>query len=349
MAIIFLARRISKPIIQLAEEANKIKNFDLTGTVQIKSDIYEIKILHEAIVSMRQNIRAFSKFIPKVLVGKLLKSNQEIRVGGRTQRTTFFFTDIEGFTTICETYPADKLSVHLSEYFEEVTGIIFKYNGTIDKYIGDAVMAFWGAPVKDKDQSLNACKAALAIQKRLSDLNQQWAAQEKPVLNTRIGIHIGDAIVGNMGSSDRINYTAMGDAVNLAARLEGTNKFYHTNIIISEDTHKEIGDNCLVRPLDIVAVKGKNEGIQIYELVGITQGEPTLLPSKNQTAFCALFTKGYQLYTERRWEEAIEAFQTIQQKFGEDYTASLYVKRCKEFKKNPPPQDWNGVIALKEK
>ncbi len=347
--VIFFARSISKPIMLLAEEANRIKNFDLTGTVEITSNVKEIKILNEAIVSMKNNIKSFSKFIPKVLVGKLLKSNLEIRIGGKIKRTTLFFTDIVGFTTICEEYPADKLSEHLSDYFEEVTNIIFKYNGTIDKYIGDAVMAFWGAPEKDKNQSLNACKAALAIQKRLNDLNSQWDAQGKPVLNTRIGMHVGNAIVGTMGSSDRINYTALGDAVNLAARLEGANKFYHTSIIISESIFKEIEDSCLARPLDIVAVKGKNEGIEIYELVGINKDEPSLLPSKNQIGFCTLFSKGYKFYKERRWDEAIEIFREIHQKFGEDYTAHMYINRCKDFKKNPPPPDWNGIFVLKEK
>lgn len=347
--VIFFARRISKPIMLLAEEANRIKNFDLTGVVELNSNVKEIRLLNEAIASMKNNIKSFSKFMPKVLVRKLLKNNLEIGISGKIKRTSLLFTDIVGFTSICEAYPADKLSEHLSDYFEEVSNIIFQYNGTIDKYIGDAVMAFWGAPEKDKDQSLNACKAALAIQKRLNNLNGQWDAQGKPVLNTRIGIHVGNAIVGTMGSSDRINYTALGDSVNLAARLEGTNKFYRTSVIISEAVLKDIEDSCLVRPLDIVAVKGKSEGIEIYELVGITKEEPYLLPSKNQIGFCTLFSKGYKLYKERRWDEAIEIFKEVHQKFGEDYTNQMYISRCKDFKKNPPPLDWNGVCVLKEK
>ncbi len=349
LLVVYIANKISNAINILSEEANKIKNFDLSGTNEVKTPIYELRLLNDSIVAMRLNIRTFAKFIPKELVGKLLKHNQNVKVGGRSQLLTLFFTDIANFTSICESYPADKLSTHLSEYFEEVTSIIFKYNGTIDKYIGDAVMGFWGAPNKDKDQALNACKAALAIQKKLRDLNKQWAAQDKPVFNTRIGIHVGHAIVGNMGSSDRMNYTALGDNVNLAARLEGTNKIYNTNVIISETTLKEVGENCLVRPLDIVSVKGKQQGVAIYELVGITHGEPTLLPSKEQVAFCALFTKGFQLYMEQRWDESAEAFNSIKKKFGEDYTVDLYLKRCKDFKKNPPSENWNGVITLKEK
>lgn len=346
----FVARRISKPIIILAEEANKIKNFDLTGTNVVKSSIYELKLLNEAVISMRQNIKSFSKFVPKDLVGKLLKNNQNIKVGGKNQYTTLLFTDIADFTSISESYPADKLAAHLSEYFEELTKIIFLYNGNIDKYIGDGIMAFWGAPNKDKDQALNACKAALSIQKRLTDLNRQWAAEDKPIFTTRIGIHVGEAIVGNIGSNDRMNYTAIGNTVNLASRLEGANKFYKTNIIISESILKEAGfTKCLARPLDVVAVKGKNEGVEIYELIGINHGEPSLLPSKDRVAFSALFTKAFQLYKQRRWDEAIAAFQSIKLKNGEEYTVSMYLIRCKEFKKHPPSENWNCVTVLKEK
>lgn len=210
-------------------------------------------------------------------------------------------------------------------------------------------MAFWGAPVKDKDQSLNACKAAIAVQKKLAELNQQWAAEGKPVLNTRIGIHVGDAIVGNMGSSDRINYTALGDTVNLAARLEGTNKFYHTNIIVSESVVHEVKDNCLVRPLDVVAVKGKKQGVEIYELVGILNNEPYLLPSKQQKAFCEKFAACYRQYREQRWDEAIDNLTKMSLDFGENYSVSLYISRCSEFKNNPPPADGDGTLVLKEK
>lgn len=340
----FLAKRISKPIVSLAEESKKIIAFNLDSNFEIKSAIYEISVLNDAVLSMRHSMKAFSKFIPKVLVGKLLKNNQEIKVGGKNQRVTFLFTDVAGFTPVCESYPPDKLALHISEYFEEVTKIIFKYNGTIDKYIGDSVMAFFGAPVKDKDQTLNACKASVGIQKRLFELNQQWAAQDKPILETRIGIHVGYAVIGNMGSSDRINYSALGDSVNLAARLENTNKFYKTNIIISEDVFKEVRDNCLARRLDVVSVKGKSSVTNIYELQGITHSEPHLLPSKIQISFCLKFEKCFQLYLEKRWDEAIEELTDLQKEFGDNHSISIYLNRCEKFKKDPPPEDWDFVV-----
>ena len=298
---------------------------------------------------MRMSMRAFSKFIPKVLVAKLLRTNQTVKIGGKLKRVTLLFSDVVNFTSVSESYPPEKLVVHLSEYFEEVTQIIMKANGTIDKYIGDAVMAFWGAPIVDKDQALNACRAALALQHRLGNLNRQWAVEGKPVLETRVGIHTGDVIVGNMGSSDRMNYTALGDTVNLAARLEGTNKMYHTSIIISEEVLSEVQDHVLVRPVDLVAVKGKTRGVKIYELVGIFQDDPALLPSEAQVNYCKLFSKAFQLYLERRWDAAISLLEDIKGHYGEDYTTTLYLERCNTFKENPPPEDWDGVVHLTEK
>lgn len=344
-----LAKRISRHIVALSEESKKIMDFDLSSTLEVKSAIKEISFLNEAIVSMRHSMQAFSKFIPKTLVGKLMKNNHEIKVGGKNQRVTFLFTDIAGFTTVCENYPPEKLSVHISEYFEEVTKIIFKHNGTVDKYIGDSVMAFFGAPNKDKDHTLNACRAAIGIQKRLSELNQQWLVQDKPVFDTRIGVHVGFAIVGNIGSSDRINYTALGDNVNLASRLEGINKFYKTNVIISEDVYKEVRDHCLLRPLDIIAVKGKNIVTPIYELKGIYHSDPNLLPSKLQISFCTKFAKAFQLYQEKRWDESLDALHSMQKEFGDNYSVSLYVERCEAFKKDPPPDDWDGSVKFNVK
>ncbi len=345
----FIARRIARPIISLSEEATRIKNFELDNNNEVNTDIYELQLLNNSISSMRMSMRAFSKFIPKVLVAKLLRTNQSVKIGGKLRRVTLLFSDVVNFTTVSETYPPEKLVLHLSDYFEEVTQIIMKENGTIDKYIGDAVMAFWGAPIADKDQALNACRAALSLQSRLGHLNRQWAIEDKPVLETRIGIHTGDVIVGNMGSSDRMNYTALGDTVNLAARLEGTNKMYHTHIIISEEVLLEVGNHCLVRPIDLVAVKGKTKAVKIYELVGLFHDDPTLLPSEMQVNYCKLFSKAFQLYTERRWDAAISLLEDIKGHYGEDYTTTLYLDRCNNFKENPPPEDWDGVVHLTEK
>lgn len=347
--ISYMAHRIAKPIIQLAKQANSITQFDLSEPVKVHSGIIEIQLLQSSITAMRRSLVSFGKFVPRSLVRKLIDKGVEVKIGGKSKKLTILFSDIAGFTTVSETYPPDKLMMHLSEYLEELTNIIIHEQGTIDKYIGDAIMAFWGAPQSDRDHALHACKAALACQKRLDDLNRKWNFEKKPILETRIGIHTGDVIVGNMGSTERLNYTIIGDNVNLAARLEGVNKVFHTHIIISEETFRLIRDQAIARPLDTVAVKGKNVGIKIYELIALSGTDPLLVPTDSQIDFAQQFEKAFTLYHEQRWQEAIAGFEHIVQLFGKDVTAEMYIKRCKIFQETPPGPDWDGVFHLETK
>ncbi|MCX7338751.1 MAG: cache domain-containing protein [Alphaproteobacteria bacterium] len=345
----YLARRISRPINALAQQADKITNFDMSTTSEVHSGILEIQHLQSSISRMQRSISSFGKFVPKSLVKKLIDKGIDVKIGGKSRHLTILFTDIANFTGISETYPPEKLMLHLSAYFEEMTNIIIKENGTIDKYIGDAIMSFWGAPHADQNHALHACKAALLCQRRLVDLNREWIFDKKPALNTRIGIHSGDVIVGNLGSFERMNYTILGDSVNLAARLEGTNKNYGTLIIISHATYKHIENFAIVRPLDIVAVKGKNEGVHIYELVALHGTNPLVLPTEEQLNFCAKFTKAFQLYLDQRWDEAIAAFKELRLRYPEDLPCSLYIERCEQFAQTPPPKDWDGINRLTKK
>lgn len=349
MLISYIAHRIAKPIVQLAKQANSITQFDLTEPKKVRSGIVEIQLLQASITAMRRSLVSFGKFVPRSLVRKLIDKGVEVKIGGKSKKLTMLFSDIAGFTTVSETYPPDKLMIHLSEYLEELTNIIIKEQGTIDKYIGDAIMAFWGAPQTDRDHALHACKAALQCQQRLNDLNRKWHFEKKPILETRIGIHTGDVIVGNMGSTERLNYTILGDNVNLAARLEGVNKVFHTHIIISEETLHFVRDFAVVRPLDVVAVKGKNIGIKIYELIALKGSDPLLVPTDMQVDFARQFEKSFTFYHEQRWEEAIQGFERLQQLFGKDITAEMYIKRCKIFKETPPGPDWDGVFHLETK
>ena len=349
IVIVFISKRISTPINNLSKQADRITNFDLGAVDGVKSGIKEIQKLQDSISRMRKSLISFAKFVPKNLVKKLLDKGIEVKIGGTKKLLTIFFSDIANFTAISETYPAEKLVLHLSEYFEEMTEILCKHNGTVDKYIGDAIMAFWGAPHADANHSVHCCVSALLCQRRLLDLNRKWEYEKKPQLLTRIGIHTGEVIVGNIGSSERMNYTILGDSVNLAARLEGTNKLYGTNIIVSDATVKHLHDHAVVRPLDIVAVKGKQEGVAIYELVALKNADPLVLPSDNQVKFCGEFTKGFRFYLEQRWDEAINIFQNLQLDYGRDVPCEMYIKRCEEYKKAPPPKDWDGVYHLESK
>ncbi len=348
--IVYIAKRIATPINILSNQADLITNFNLEPPEKtIKSGIREIKELQNAINRMRTSLSSFGKFVPKNLVRKLIDKGVEVKVGGKVKKLSIIFTDIAGFTTISETYPPEKLVQHLSEYFEELAEIITQENGTIDKYVGDAIMAFWGAPQNDKDHAIHACKTALLCQKRLLDLNRKWIFEKKPPLITRIGIHCGDVIVGNIGSSERLNYTIVGDPVNTTARLEGANKFYNTSIIISEEVLKHAYDHVIIRPLDILAVKGKNISIKIYELVAMQNSDPLILPSNQQIAFCKAFTKGFEAYLDKRWDDAINNFLYVIENFGPDYASNMYIERCRDFKANPPPSNWDGVFKLNEK
>jgi adenylate cyclase len=213
--------------------------------------------------------QTFSKFVSKTVVDELLKSPEKLELGGEGKRVTVFFSDIRGFTSLSERLTPKQLVDHLNHYLQEMTDVVIKYDGTLDKYVGDEIMAFWGAPVPQHDHALRCCKAAIEMMNKLHEMNKAWAHQKMEQINIGIGINTGEMIVGNVGSSSRMDYTLIGDMVNLGARLEGTNKVYGTNIIISEYTYDEVRDHVIVRELDLIRVKGKEKPVKIYELIDL--------------------------------------------------------------------------------
>jgi adenylate cyclase len=339
----FLSNHISKSIRKLAQEAYKIKNLNFSDAFFVKSDIKEIKDLNEALLSLRTSIQSFSFYIPKTLVKRLLQRKQSIHVGGRSREITLFFSDIENFTTISENYSAEKISVHLSDYFNALGEIISNHEGTIDKFIGDAVMAFWGAPISDNFHVKNACTTALLCQQKINELNRIWKKEDKPEFKTRIGIHTGTAIVGNIGSTERMNYTVIGDNVNLCSRLEALNKEYGTKIIVSDSVYSLVKNDFYFRQLDVVIVKGRTSPIKIYELFGFQSKDALLVPDDDVLSYMKNFEKAYNLYLSRQFEEAILAFgELMVVNQAKDQSLGLYKKRCEEFIKNPPPKEWVG-------
>ncbi|MCU0848184.1 MAG: adenylate/guanylate cyclase domain-containing protein [Spirochaetes bacterium] len=232
-------------------------SFTLMVTYRVLTEQQEKKYIRQT----------FSKFVSKSVVDDLLKHPDKLKLGGDKKILTVLFSDIRGFTSISEKLTPEKLVEHLNEYLQSMTDIVIKYNGTLDKYVGDEIMAFWGAPIPQDDHAALACSAALEMMKELRRLNDEWIKIGKPSLNIGIGLNSGDMVVGNMGSSSRMDYTLMGDNVNLGARLEGTNKIYRTNIIISEYTYEQVRDRFVVRELDLIRVKGKELPVKIYELI----------------------------------------------------------------------------------
>jgi adenylate cyclase len=262
-----LSRSISRPMGELTEEAGKIARLDLAGDTPTGSFIKEVAMMAEAMSAMKAGLRAFGRYVPAALVRRLIETGEEARVGGQTRELTLMFTDIRGFTTISEHMRPEDLLVHLSEHLDALSKIIASEDGTIDKYTGDGIMAFWGAPQWRPDHALLACRAALLCRRKARELNEEWAKDSKPALHIRIGIHTGETVVGNIGSSERLNYSALGDSVNVASRLEGLNKTYGTGIIVSQAAYERTSEELVYRPLDVVTVKGRHEGLTVYELM----------------------------------------------------------------------------------
>ncbi len=347
--IYYLSRRISKPIVYLSQEIKRLQNFDMSGNLEFTSNVAEIQAIRDAMAALKKSLNSFGKFMPKALVQKLIAKGVDIKLGGKEKELSLFFSDIVSFTSISESMGAEKLALHLSEYLNEMSHIIMDTGGTIDKYIGDAIMAFWGAPINDQNHAFHACHAALMCQKRLVELNRKWTLEGKPVFLTRIGLHTQSVVVGNIGSEERMNYTVLGDGVNLAARLEGVNKLYGTNIMASGVMYEKLKNKFLFRPVDVVAVKGKNESVIIYELMAQLVDEPALLPSEHTMELANLTTKAFKVYLEQRWDEALEFLESGLKKVPEDTVLNLLADRCREFKVNPPCGDWDGSIHLKTK
>lgn len=285
----------------------------------------------------------FSKYVSPAIVDELLQHPERLKLGGRKQRMTAFFSDVRGFTTISEKLPPEDLAKLLNRYLTPMTDIVFLNKGTLDKYMGDAIMAFFGAPIYFNDHARAACQCALDSLKKLTELQKQLAAEGLPEIDIGIGINTGDMNVGNMGSNVVQNYTVMGDSVNLASRLEGINKEYGTRIIISEYTYEEVKDFFVLREVDRVKVKGKTEPVRIYELI---QAEPMTSSQKEHLEFYQL---GYRSYYDKKFVEAKNYFLKALELKIDDSVSKIYIKRCHEYLENPPPMEWDGVYVMKVK
>ncbi len=289
----------------------------------------------------------FGHYINPAVVNELVANPEKAKLGGDRRELTVLFSDIESFTTISEQFHSkpEGLVILLNEYLDEMTRIVLKYDGTLDKYEGDAIMAFWGAPIVQKDHALRACLAAIDMQKRLEVLRPKWKKEGKPRMDVRVGINTGIMIVGNMGGKDRFDYTVIGDSVNLASRLEGANKQYKSNIMISDFTYAHVKGKVIVRELDLIQVKGKTEPVKVYELLGPIGMEMT----ENQKQSLELYHEGIKLYRSRKWEETMAYMQQAYTLDEKCFAAQIYTERANLYQITPPPEDWNGVFVMTTK
>ena len=257
---------------------------------------------------------------------------------------TAFFSDVASFSTISEQLTPEELVALLNEYLTAMCDIIAETDGTVDKFEGDAIIAFWGAPLSQPDHARLACFAAIDMQNHMVGYRDRLAREGRPALNVRMGLNTGRMLVGNMGSAQRMDYTIMGDAVNLAARLEGANKFYQTYTMISGFTYDQVADDVEARELDLIRVVGKREAVRVYELLD-RRGQ--LEPEKVELLGC--YNRGLELYKERRFADAIAAFREALEVSPLDGPSLTYVDRCEDYLEAPPEADWDGVYTLTSK
>ncbi len=288
--------------------------------------------------------KTFSQYLSPGVIALIERDPQKyIRPGGETKELTVMFSDIRGFTTISEGMSADELVLLLNEYLGEMTDVIFASLGTLDKYIGDAVMAFWGSPYPQDDHALRACRCALAMLDRLGKLNAKWAAEGRKGIDIGIGLNTGPVNVGNMGSAKRLAWTVMGDNVNLASRLEGMTKQYRSRIVIGEGTYRQVAEHFVCRELDRIRVKGKHQPVIVYELMDVESARPKYQQLLNS------FENAMNAYHDQNWPEAVARFGDLLASYPDDGPTQIFLDRALEFMNTAPEPDWDGVYVMKSK
>jgi len=287
----------------------------------------------------------FSRYVDPSVVNQLVSNPDLVRLGGERKVMSVLFSDIANFTGVSEKLSPEQLITQLNEYLTAMTGIIFKHGGTLDKYVGDAIIAFWGAPLEVKDHAYRSCQAGIEMINELEALRSKWAEEGKPVLSCRIGINSGEMVVGNVGGSERFDYTVIGDNVNLGSRLEGANKHYKTKILLTEFTYDLVKEKVFARELDLIMVKGKTRPVKVYELLS----DDIENVSDDKRELMQLFSAGISNFRNRKWGLAAEFFERALKLDRSDFPSEMYLERSKLYEIEPPPDEWDGVFVMQTK
>ena len=307
----------------------------ILGVLVVMDDISDAKRLKSTMY----------RYMTQELAEQLLENPDAAKMGGDRKDVSVMFSDIRSYTTLTEALAAEDVVEMLNEYFEVMVDVVFAHRGILDKYIGDALMAVFGSPLPLEDHQWMAVKTAIEMRHRLVDFNLKRASRGQPDIKIGIGINSDVVISGNIGSSKRMEFTAIGDGVNLSARLESTSKLYGTDILISETTYRPCADRVWARELDYIRVKGKTQPVGIYELLGLRT--ETISEQKQQVV--EHYQTARDLYLKRRFSQAIGQFAIVLEIDRHDQAAALHIERCRHWLTNPPPDDWNGSWALTEK
>ena len=315
-----------RPLHALTEQTRAIARFDLDGVRPVESRLIEIDALSAAMRQMSLGLDNFRRYMPAKLVRALLDRGVTARLGGERRTVSVLFMDLEGFTTATERL-GHRVVPLLGEYFAEMTDAIQAEHGTLDKFIGDAVMAFWGAPAHDEEHPTQVCRAALACQARMEALRGRWAGRRLPPLRVRIGVNTGRVVVGNIGAPERLSYTVVGEPVNLAAMLEAMNKEFGTGILISQNTYELAKFDVVARRIDAVKLKGKRESVPVYELLAMRDEEGEAPPGFE---WLTIYEEARAAFGERRWRDAAAQFRAVLSRRPEDPPSRVFLDRCEE-------------------
>lgn len=322
---LLVSRRVCRPLLLLEQDMARMQRFDLGENIHIPSRIVEIVSMERAVNNMKNGLRSFKKYVPAELVGELITLRKEAVLEADKRQLTVFFCDIQNFTGLSENLPPEELARRMGVYFGGMTEIILRHQGTVDKYIGDSIMAFWGAPRPCDAQAARACLAALECRNFVVELAAEWQSKGIASFATRFGINTGEAIVGNFGYEERLNYTAMGDSVNVASRLEGLNKEYGTTILISESTFLQAKHVIEARILDRIVMKGKSIGITVYELLG-EKGSLSVTDKQSLDRY----NQGMELFFSGELTAAGDIFAELSRTQPHDRAAAAMLVRCRK-------------------
>ena len=328
-----------RPLRAIALQTADIANFDLSRIVPVRSRIREIDWLSAGIVQMSRGLASFQKYLPIDLVRLLLARGMVAELGGEKRTLTIMFIDLAGFTRQSERL-GHRLVPQLGEFLDAMSREIASAGGTIDKYIGDNVMAFWGAPDFTDNHAADACRGALLCVRRLESIRTEWLKRGMPDFRAHIGLNTGRVVVGNIGSGDRLNYTAIGDPVNLASRLEGLNRTYGTDAIVGQSTFEHVRYEFIFRRLDTVTVRGRDEPVKIYELLAEAT-EPAA--DEERFAWVGVFEEGLALYERQDWAAAIVRFRRAIELRGADPPSVLFIERCERLSSAEPVRAVGGA------
>jgi len=341
------ARGVAEPLVVLAAALRRVGKGDFETKVPAggRDEVGEVsRAVNEMILGLKEGVfvkSSFKRYLSASVVDQIIKDPSSLKLGGEEKELTVFFSDMSGFTAMSESLEPQKLISLINEYLSAMTDSIFLQQGTLDKYEGDAVMAFWGAPVSQEDHARRACWAALDNRSRLKELCLDWAKRGLPTFDIRIGINTGQMIVGNVGSSARMEYTVLGDSVNTGSRLEQLNKLYGTHILISEATKEAAGGAIETREVDLLHLRGKKKQIRVYELLGL----PGQISARKLAGY-RMYEHGLVAYRERRWDDAEAALKSAVEALGEDQPSNILLGLISGLKRNPPSGDWDGTLHL---